>query len=86
MYLFSQWSERNLYPFFVTNAITTSGKGEYENFQRYIGKFPKRAMIYGKNKKYRVDIDQNGNIIKADELDYRPEERPHFKEKDLETE
>lgn len=61
-------------------------EGEYEDFQRYIGKFPKRAMIYGKYKKYRVDIDQKGNILKADELDYRPGERPHLKEKVLEAE
>lgn len=46
-------------------------------YQKYKGTFPKRAMIYGKSKKYRVDIDQDGKIVKSDELDYRPEERLH---------
>ncbi len=51
-------------------GVFKNEEGKHENFQRYIGKFPKQAMVYGNNKKNRVDIDQDGNIIKTEELDY----------------
>ncbi len=62
-------------------AMLKNEEGEYEDFQRYVGTFPKTATIYCKYKWYHARVDQNGNILTVDERD----RYGIRKEKDLEV-
>lgn len=56
-------------------GVFRNEEGGYEDFQRYTGRFPKRATIYCKDKIYRVEVDQGGSIVRVDQFDYEPEEK-----------
>lgn len=54
--------------YFDEAGLFRDKEGNLENFQRYIGKFPRKVTIYCKNKKYHASVDQGGNITQVDEF------------------
>lgn len=51
-----------------SGRINTNNSGQTEDFQRYVGKFPKELVLYTKSKSYNIEVDSAGKILKAEEL------------------